>query len=476
MGKLSFKLIGALLFIAIAAMFLSSLFAIPYAVPFVGLLAASFIAAPQGSLMETLTGPLMETLNEMKTALETKAKDAASEVVTEQLKAVNEAIKELKEAKPGVTAEELKELKDDLDAQVKAIAILNAKVKGQKMAVASTETKSFNEILGEVITENAEAIRRFKKGAQEQSFSLVKDPEQKSKDSEGYYVKAVGDMSIAANFPTSTPFTQDVRNTLIQTPYNRVWLADLLPGGESTGSSVVYPKENGFDGGADLWTDKTVDKPQMDWNLTAQTSFFKWIAGYVIVDRDMLDDIAFLKSYLQQKMLISLKIAQNKFILQGSADTNPVTGLLAAATAYNGAYTNNVDKIIDASWGQLVEDTFEFYNPTTTITTPRDAVKIGLNKAAGSGEYDLPLGSVAFVNGKLTVGGIDVAPTTQIGTGNFLTFDKNATMFVRRMQPELRMFEDATLAKRNKIMFRVEERDTLLIFNNKAIVKGTLTP
>jgi hypothetical protein len=36
------------------------------------------------------------------------------------------------------------------------------------------------------------------------------------------------------------------------------------------------------------------------------------------------------------------------------------------------------------------------------------------------------------------------------------------------------MFEDATLAKRNKIMFRVEERATLAIFNNSAIVKGTL--
>jgi hypothetical protein len=49
-------------------------------------------------------------------------------------------------------------------------------------------------------------------------------------------------------------------------------------------------------------------------------------------------------------------------------------------------------------------------------------------------------------------------------------------MFIKRLQPELRMFEDSTLAKLNKIMFRVEERATLAIFNNAALVKGTLAP
>jgi hypothetical protein len=47
-------------------------------------------------------------------------------------------------------------------------------------------------------------------------------------------------------------------------------------------------------------------------------------------------------------------------------------------------------------------------------------------------------------------------------------------MFIRRMSPELRMFEDSALAKKNKIMFRIEERATLIGFNDAAIVSGTL--
>ena len=43
------------------------------------------------------------------------------------------------------------------------------------------------------------------------------------------------------------------------------------------------------------------------------------------------------------------------------------------------------------------------------------------------------------------------------------------------MNPEIRMFEDATLAKQNKVMFRIEERVAQVIFNADAIVKGALT-
>jgi HK97 family phage major capsid protein len=351
-----------------------------------------------------------------------------------------------------------KELKLEIKSVQDHADKLDVKIKGLGSISSKPEVKSFNDVLAETLEANKEAVQSFKKGSPEVSMEI----------------KAVGDMSIPANFPNSTPWTQDVRDTLIETPYNRVWLGDLLPGGSSTGSSILYPKENGGEGGVALWTDKTQDKAQMDLDLTSQSAHFKWLAGIVIVDREMLDDIAWLTSYLQKKMLISLKTAENAFILNGSADTNPVQGMLAAATAYDGDFIAAVDRIIDAGWGQIIEDTFEFYSPTTTILTPRDTVKIGLNKATGSGEYDLPAGSVVFTNGKLTVGGLGVAPSTQIGTGNFLTFDRNATAFVKRMQPELRMFEDAALAKKNKIMFRIEERATLAIFNNNALVKGTL--
>lgn len=416
---------------------------------------------------------LLKELNEIKTGLEAQMEQKAGKAIDEKLEAVNTSIEELKNAKPGVTAEELNAVKDDLQTTIKALDIVQVRMKNSSAGTTrKPEEKSFNEILGETIERHANDIKNFKKGAAPVTFDML--PEHKEVGTDGIRsVKAVGDMSASVNFPASGTFTQDVRNNMIEKPYNRVWLADVLPQGTSNGSSIIYPKENGGEGGAALWTDPTADKVQMDFDFTTQTAYFKWIAGWVVVAREMLDDIGFMSSYIQSKMLISLKIAENDFILNGSTDTNPVQGMLDVATVYHGGYSNDVDRIIDAGWGQIVTDTFDFYNPTHVILTPNDAVKVMLNKAAGSGEYDLPNNSVQVANsGALSVSGIDVVRTTQIGGGNMLVFDRRALMFIRRMQPELRMFEDAVLAKKNKIMFRVEERATLAIFNNLAIVSG----
>lgn len=420
----------------------------------------------------------LKELNVMRESLEKKAKEDAKAEVAEQLETVNQAIKELKEAQPEVTAEEIKEIKSSVDVALKALNMLNIAVKGQRNTpAAKSEVKTFNEILGETIERNINEIKSHKKGSGGLSFDMLPEVKAKSSDDKRE-VKAVGDMSIAANFATATTnnYLTERRpmTDLIQSPYNRVWLSDILPGGNSTAPSVLYPKENGGEGGAALWEDPTQDKPEMDFDLTSTQAFFKWIAGIVIIDREMLDDIPFMLSYIQSKMLISLKTAENAFILNGSTGTNPVTGLLTAATAYSGDYTAAVDKIVDAAWGQIVEDTNEFYNPTTVVMMPRAAVQIGLNKATGSGEYDLPAGTVAFSQANLALAGLENVRTTAIGANNFLAMDKNATMYIRRMAPELRLFEDATLAKKNKLMFRVEGRSTLAIFNNSAIVKGTI--
>lgn len=405
-------------------------------------------------------------LETMKASLETAITEKAKSEIADQLTAFKASIAAIEEKADNAkgNTEVLSELGKQLEAMkatnaalTSGLEILSARVKSQGKENKTGSVKSFNEVLAETIEDNIDVIRSHKMG--EKTLDL----------------KVVGDMSMSVNFPAGATMFQDRRTGLIETPYNRIWLSDILPSGTSTGTSILYPKENGGEGAAAVWTDPTADKAQMDFDLTSQSAYFKWIAGYVIVAREMLDDVPFLQSYLQNKMLISLKTAENNFILNGTADTNPVQGLLDVATAYSGSYVNAVDEIIDAGWGQIVEDTNDFYNPTHAIMMPRDKVRIGLNKAEGSGEYDLPAGSVAFANGNLTIGGITTVGTTAIGAGNYLVFDRNATMFVRRMQPEFRIFEDATLAKKNKIMFRIEERATLATFNNAAIVKGELS-
>lgn len=415
--------------------------------------------------------PVLAGITEIKSeqkntaTLATEAKAAADTAKSTAEEAKN-LVTEVK-----TTADEIKAwqvTKDERDKKTEE-AVDKLLLRSKSKDISGNETKSFNDIIAETVTNNEQAIRNFGK-LEEIKLDML--PEVKAEGKKPREVKAVGDMTITANFPGATQLYQDVRGLIIN-PYNRVWLADVLPNGSSTGTQLTYPKENGGEGAAGVWN-PGADKAQIDYDLTTENVPFKWIAGYVIAEREMLDDIPFLISYLQSKMLISLKTAENAFILNGDDTGNAVQGLNDVASVYNGTYTNRVDRIVDAAYGQIVDQTHEYYQGNLTILNPRDAVAIGLNKATGSGEYDLPEGSVAFSAGQLALAGLQNVTTTSMALNTFFALDKTATLFVRRMQPELRLFEDATLAKRNKVMWRIEERVTLAIFHNAAIVKGVL--
>lgn len=418
---------------------------------------------------EALEKAKQEARESVEKAATAKAEEVAKSTVEVVVKeSVEGAKKEFNEKLDEIVSkydEQAKELtsKEDIEALKKEfkkdVAELQARVKAIKQTSVEKTEKSFNDHLKDVIEENADMLKSLK--------------ETKGNFSETLAMKAVGDMSIEANFPGATPLIQDVRPGLIMNPYNRVWLSDILPTATSTANSVLYPKENGGEGGVAFW-DKDGDKEQVDYDFTTQSAFFKWIAGWVVVDREMLDDISWLTAYLQNKLLIGLKTAENNFILNGTSDTNnPVTGLLTAATAYDGDMTAFVDMMIDAAYGQIPEKTDDFYVPSNIILNTRDVVKVGLNKASGSGEYDLPEGTAVFRAGRLSIAGLDTVPTTIMDKNDFLAISRDAVMFLRRLSPEIRLFEDAALAKRNKVMFRIEERVTQAIFNDDALVKGT---
>ncbi|MGJ1499616.1 phage major capsid protein [Sphingobacterium spiritivorum] len=393
--------------------------------------------------------------------VEKTAKEAAEEEVKKAFEGKDYVSKEDAEnAVNEIVGKSLAEQKAEFNQEMAKLSAQIKKASQTKIEGDERVVKTFNEYIAEAVTEHADKLKSYDGG--EMTIAL----------------KAVGDMSIANNFPGATPWIQDVRTPIIPSVYDRVWLADQLPQGTSQGNSVIYPKENGGEGEVGVWVSGSGPKPKVDFDLTSQSAFFKWLAGYVIIEREMLDDIPWLISYLQNKLLISLKLAENKFVLNGApGGTNPVAGLLDVATPYSGAFTNPVDRLISAAYGQIVQDTKQFYRGTNTILTPYDSVSIGLNKAEGSGEYDLPAGSVSFANGRLSVGGLVNVESTEIALNNFLTFDRNAILFLRRLQPELKIIDTGfTLASENKVMIRIEERVTMAVFNDDAIVKGLLTP
>src|SRR5690606_10917774 len=139
---------------------------------------------------------------------------------------------------------------------------------------------------------------------------------------------------------------------------------------------------------------------------------------------------------------------------------------------YNGTKTIPIEIIYDAAFGQLRDN---FYNPTTIVMNSRNVVNlIALNKASGSGEYDLPPGSVLVVNGQLTLGGVPVVGAPNVPDGEFIVMDRNQTELIIRMNPEVRFFEeDRDNVPKNLVTVRAEERILPIVYDVNAVIYGS---
>ena len=259
---------------------------------------------------------------------------------------------------------------------------------------------------------------------------------------------------------------------LRESAFSPLWLRNFLPANTTDGSVIQYLKENGWNGAAGVWDgtgaiDDLTDKPGLSPKFDFVTDNVIWIAGITRIKREMLDDVSWLRGYLSRKLLTGragLYVAENTQIL--SVLTNAANN-----TAYNGSHTNFLEAVYDAAFGQLVDN---YHYPTTIFVNNRDMVNlIALHKASGSGEYNLPPGTVVVLNGLMTISGVPVVGTPQITSGYFMAMNANETEFITRMSPEIRFFEqDRDNVPKNLITVRVEERILPIVYDKTAIIYG----
>jgi len=264
--------------------------------------------------------------------------------------------------------------------------------------------------------------------------------------------------------------TRETRG-LHENPFRPQWFRNILPSGSTSKGTIQYLKENGDVGAAAVW-DGTGDISALDEKPGTAPLFSSvsedviWIAGITRVKREMLDDIEWLQGYLSRRLTTGrtgLWVAEN---------TQIYNKLVANSTAYNGDKTIPIEMIYDAAFGQLADS---YYFSPTILMNSRDVVSlIALNKADGSGEYDLPAGAVVIINGQLSLSGASVIGAPNVPAGEALVFDGSATEFINRMSPEVRFFEqDRDNVSKNLITVRAEERILPLIYDESGVIHLT---
>lgn len=465
------KFLTAMLFAVLMAAIVSQTFGLPV-IPVMGVLMALsiFVRVPKGSFAEFLvieatdsaeTKAAKDTFNRIHADLEIKGNKGRDE-----LKSLFEL--EVKKAIDGNT-----DLKKDLEVIMEEKKAWEEKLKDHdeallelnrfKKTAQENESKgvSFSDALFKGIDENEDAIRKF---AEKKSSSPVQ-----------FELKAVGDMGLSSITNLTTANVQ-LRPGIVPIANRLIHMRDVIPTGRMGTSLYNFLKEIGFDGSVGVWQENSGAKPQFDIRYQEVSAPSQFIAGYIKISRKSLDDIPALKASIASRLLQKYLDAEDAQILSGTGANGQLSGIYQSGNSisYVPGRTKSVEMVVDSQ--SIIEELN--HNVTGMLFRPRGYNDLMLSQSAGSttGIYSLPgMGTVAMINGQLTVNGAPAFKSTAMVDNSFLLGDfENALMLLLREDPIVEFFEqDGDNVKNNQITIRVEGRVALPIFYSDALIHGS---
>ena len=391
----------------------------------------------------------MSDLKSFESALEAKLAEQKAEVAA----ATEKAAKAFESKVEAVNSEIAKNNKTLMEARQE---ILDAKAAFGKLSakeekkIAGSYADHINEIksaIGEAIVKGydsiKEAVRTNGKG-----FNFELD------------LKAVGVMTESSSL-TGNPYVSYINSPALRSfvnPHLRS-IFNIIP--VSTGS-VSFPRGNSpvGEGSFGKQTEGSA-KAQLDYDVTVVNKVLQFIAGYVKVSRQMVDDLPFLNAYLQQSLIEDFQRAE---------DTYYLNDLASSATAGSSSGANTAEKFVDYV-AQLGSSN---WNANLILTTFAGWANV-LKTVPSGGSYSVPGGITIDAQGNIRMMGIPVVPHSLVTASKAYVMDTTKFAIAQQSGLAVRSTEfDQDDFIKNLITFRCEARCDLMQFQPSACIYGAI--
>lgn len=297
----------------------------------------------------------------------------------------------------------------DLETKGAEMTTFKANVEEIALRVLELETKGVSnnvpESLSTLLAEKTDELKAMK---------------EKSGASVQIQLKAVGTMALSTNVTGQIPQAEreaGITRIVRRNPF----ILELVNVGTIMSNVWEWVEQKNVEGGSAM-TAEGAAKSQTDFDLVVASANVKKVTAYIKVTKEMLDDVALLRSEIDQELteLINLRIDDQ--LLNGTGLTVNLTGIVTNATAWSaGAFAlaipapTNYD-VLATAINQVRVNLFE---PTYIVMHPTDVTKMKLSKAS-DGHYVLP--PFSSVDGT-TVEGIRVVANTGVTIDKFLVGD-----------------------------------------------------
>lgn len=382
--------------------------------------------------------------------------------ITEQLEKGLAKIHDQIEAFEAKQAEEVKNLGASHEETMATIKNLTEKAEAMKDRIDSiekntnripAEKKTFGQTLTKAIAENAEKIHRLKEDGTRFKMEL-KSP-----------MTATGPFSVY----TGEVVESDRLAGVYFDPDRPTHARQLLPSVSTDSNNVRYVIEESYNDQTGMQVEG-YEKPQSDFKLKAVDAPVETIATYIRLSRQMLDDTAFLTSYINQRLPKKLFIEEDAQVLYGDGNSPNLEGITEVAQAWTGSGVNQFDELVSAI-SQARTANGE-YMANGILINPADWYTMLIEKD-GEGRYQFP-DAVRFGGQPPRIAGVPIFQNTAMNAGEFLVGDwaMGATLAVRQGVSLTFHEEDQDNVIKNLITVRIEERLALPIHNPNAFVYG----
>ena len=251
----------------------------------------------------------------------------------------------------------------------------------------------------------------------------------------------------------------------------RMTIRDLLMPGQMDGSVLEYVREKGFTNNAAPVAEGAT-KPQSDIQLELISTTAKVIAHTAKASRQILDDAAQLRTYIDGRLRYGLAFREEAQLLNGDGTGQNLLGIVPQATAYAapGGIVATSPTSIDQLRFAMLQAVLAEYPATGHVLNPIDWARIETTKDA-EGRYIIgnPQGTAAP-----TLWSLPVVATQAMAQDKFLTgaFMLGAQVFDRwQARVEIATGNEDDFVK-NLVTMLCEERLALAVYRPEAFIYG----
>ena len=399
---------------------------------------------------------ILKELGTIKSALETNLNKKVEEQeknFDEKLKTVNEFIEKANKMPETATAEELKAVKSDLETTIKALDIVQSRMKAQTMQSGGrgAENITVQSEIARVVEENKDNISSGK--------TL-----NKSMREQGMKLKAVNTMTVIGNVSTGV-VPNTYRSGIIPQPYENVHLRDIVNVTPSdTDSYHFFRHATTGEGSITFQGNEFGTKAQFDEDLVETTVNLDYLAGFLKISKKMLRNFsglqAMLSRWLPEKYYQAEDTKGYQAIIAnatGVANTDTGGGMIRQIIRTIGLqrkakYSVNGIVVDGAVWANIL-----------TYTT-------------SAGEFTQPIGVVTIAaNGTLMVCGIPVYVASWVGGDEAIIADWRMFEIIQSEGLSLGFFEqDGTNVQQNLLTVRIEASIGFAMLDPKAFAVASL--